>query len=502
MTRTPIRARRQQRPPLRPKTEAILHGLGFAQEDLDRPLRTFSGGWRMRVSLARLLLRQPGVLLLDEPTNHLDIESIAWLEEYLRSYPGAVVLVSHDRYFLDRMINRIAELYMGQGDRVPRQLLLLPRGARRAAAFPAAAYDNQQREIAQAERFVARFRARPRRPRRPRAGSSGSRRWSASLPPPPEDASIRFRFPEPPAPGAPSSSSRSSPRRIGGRRGPSRVPPRRPAGDRARRQDRAHRAQRRRQVHARSGCSTARAFDGERELGYAVTKAFFAQNQAEALPQASPCSTPSARPPTATPRPSSAPSSAPSSSGRRRVQARRRALRRRASRLALARTLLSPANFLLLDEPTNHLDMTSKAGARRGAAPVRRDVRRGQPRPSLPGPGRHAGLARRRGHRAHLPRALLGVPPPARGRAAGTHPTGQSRPAPLPAEAPAGASGDGAAKPPLAPTAAARAALPSSGPKSKEQKRREAEERNRLYRPSRKARTRTSSRTRSSSAAT
>ncbi|MDX1429433.1 MAG: ATP-binding cassette domain-containing protein, partial [Rhodothermales bacterium] len=86
----------------RPKTEAVLMGLGFEASDLERPMGAFSGGWRMRVALAKILLREPDYLLLDEPTNHLDIVSIDWLEGYLRSYRGSVIIVSHDRYFLDR----------------------------------------------------------------------------------------------------------------------------------------------------------------------------------------------------------------------------------------------------------------------------------------------------------------------------------------------------------------------------------------------------------------
>jgi ATPase subunit of ABC transporter with duplicated ATPase domains len=144
---------------IRPRTETILHGLGFSQEDVERPLDTFSGGWRMRVALARLLLRQPSVLLLDEPTNHLDIESIAWFEEYLRTYPGAVVLVSHDRYFLDRMTTKTAELYAGRINEYAGNYTYYLEARKERRQLQQQAYDNQQREIAQAERFVEHLRA-------------------------------------------------------------------------------------------------------------------------------------------------------------------------------------------------------------------------------------------------------------------------------------------------------------------------------------------------------
>src|SRR5436305_6731340 len=96
------------------RSEEILQGLGFANSDLQRPYKEFSGGWRMRVLLAKMILMQPDVLLLDEPTNHLDLPSIEWLEKYLQHYQGAVVIVSHDRYFLDRMVTKIVELYQQQ----------------------------------------------------------------------------------------------------------------------------------------------------------------------------------------------------------------------------------------------------------------------------------------------------------------------------------------------------------------------------------------------------
>src|SRR5207344_3305407 len=96
------------------KTEEVLQGLGFSNESLTKPYKLFSGGWRMRVLLAKMILMKPDVLLLDEPTNHLDLPSIEWLEKYLKSYSGAVVMVSHDRYFLDRMVTKVVELYQQQ----------------------------------------------------------------------------------------------------------------------------------------------------------------------------------------------------------------------------------------------------------------------------------------------------------------------------------------------------------------------------------------------------
>ena len=96
------------------ETEKILIGLGFKREDFDKLTDTFSGGWRMRIELAKLLLQQNDILLLDEPTNHLDIESIIWLEQFLKNYSGAVVIVSHDKMFLDNVTNRTIEIVLGQ----------------------------------------------------------------------------------------------------------------------------------------------------------------------------------------------------------------------------------------------------------------------------------------------------------------------------------------------------------------------------------------------------
>lgn len=141
--------------------EKTLLGLGFKREDFGRATSEFSGGWRMRIELAKLLLRRPSIFLLDEPTNHLDIESIQWLEEYLRNYNGAVLLISHDRAFLDNVTNRTVELSLGKVTdyKVSYSKYVVLRAERRAQQL--AAYENQQRMIEKTEEFIEKFRYKP-----------------------------------------------------------------------------------------------------------------------------------------------------------------------------------------------------------------------------------------------------------------------------------------------------------------------------------------------------
>jgi ATP-binding cassette subfamily F protein 3 len=141
------------------KAGEVLHGLGFTTKDLTRPYKEFSGGWRMRVLLAKMILQAPDVLLLDEPTNHLDLPSIEWLEKYLLHYKGSVVIVSHDKYFLNKMVNKIVEVYQQQlnfytGDYAYYEVEKVQRVEIQQRAF-----ENQQDYIRQQERFIERFKA-------------------------------------------------------------------------------------------------------------------------------------------------------------------------------------------------------------------------------------------------------------------------------------------------------------------------------------------------------
>ena len=141
------------------KTEEILQGLGFTNEKLHKPYKLFSGGWRMRVLLAKMILMHPDVLLLDEPTNHLDLPSIEWLEKYLQHYQGAVVMVSHDRYFLDRMVNKVVELYQQKLHFYTGNYSYYETEKALRVDMQQKAYENQQDYIRQNERFVERFKA-------------------------------------------------------------------------------------------------------------------------------------------------------------------------------------------------------------------------------------------------------------------------------------------------------------------------------------------------------
>ncbi|MDP9161954.1 MAG: ABC-F family ATP-binding cassette domain-containing protein [Acidobacteriota bacterium] len=178
------------------KVGSVLAGLGFRKEDWDRPTEEFSGGWQMRLALAKLLLQQPNLLLLDEPTNHLDLEARNWLEEYLTHYPNAFVLISHDRYFLDITVNRIAEIwnkrihfysgnyekYLGQKTQRLEQL--------------EAAYKNQRDRIEQLEVFISRFRYQATKAKQVQSRIKELEKIER-IELPEEEKTIHFKFPQP-----------------------------------------------------------------------------------------------------------------------------------------------------------------------------------------------------------------------------------------------------------------------------------------------------------------
>ncbi len=345
------------------RTAAILSGLGFTDDEMRRPLSTFSGGWRMRVALARLLLGQPDILLLDEPTNHLDIESIDWLEGYLTTYPGAVVLVSHDRYFLDRMTTRTSELIRGQIDDYAGNYSHYLEARVERRQHWQANYDNQQKTIAEMERFVERFRAKATKAKQAQSRQKSLDKMDRIEAPPAEAASIRFRFPDPPPVGRIavelSDFSKTYPTDTGGttrvfeHAGALRLE----KGDKV-------------ALVGKNGAGKStlarillgeETFDGDRTVDRRAAIAHFAQHQAEALD------------------PSMTVFGALQDVARGQSDTEMRSVLGaflftgddvfksvsvlsggERSRLALARTLLSPANVLVLDEPTNHLDIHSK----------------------------------------------------------------------------------------------------------------------------------------------
>ena len=182
--------------------EKTLLGLGFKRSDFGRATSEFSGGWRMRIELAKLLLQKPDLLLLDEPTNHLDIESIQWLEDYLKNYNGAVLLISHDRAFLDNVTNRTVELSLGKitDYKVSYSKYVVLRAERRAQQM--AAYENQQRMIEKTEEFIEKFRYKATKARQAQERAAKLEKLKAELVEIPEEKkTVHFNFKQPPRTG-------------------------------------------------------------------------------------------------------------------------------------------------------------------------------------------------------------------------------------------------------------------------------------------------------------
>ncbi len=181
----------------RERIERVLAGLGFAREEHGRPVGEFSQGWRMRIGLARVLCEQADILLLDEPTNYLDLEARNWLEQYLRETPAGVLVVSHDRWFLDSTADTVAELYGGKLTLYPGSFSAYERRREAELAQIEAAYERQQEELARMEVFIRRFRYKASKARQVQS-RLGQLERLPRIQPPPVQKRIHFRFPDPP----------------------------------------------------------------------------------------------------------------------------------------------------------------------------------------------------------------------------------------------------------------------------------------------------------------
>jgi ATP-binding cassette subfamily F protein 3 len=335
----------------------VLNGLGFKKEDWERRTEEFSGGWQMRIAMAKLLLEKPNLLLLDEPTNHLDLETRNWLEQYLANYPHAYVLISHDRYFLDVTVRKIAEIwnkkvwfYTGNYEKY-----LAQKTQRREQLE--AAYQNQQAKVEQLQAFINRFRYQATKAKQVQSRIKELERME-KIEIPPEEKSIHFSFPQPQASGRTVAEAKD----LGKSYGPKRVFSE--AGFVIERGDRialvgVNGAGKSTLIKLLAKLEAPTA--GEIKLGHNVEVDYFAQDQYKALdPQARLLDD------LFTVAPRSTQTELRSllgcflfseddvfknvgvlSGGER-------------NRYALARMLLHPSNFLLLDEPTNHLDLRAK----------------------------------------------------------------------------------------------------------------------------------------------
>ena len=344
---------------LEAEARRILAGLGFADDDVERDIGTFSGGWMMRVALARLLLQNPDVLLLDEPTNHLDLASVEWLQGFLAQYAGAIVLVSHDRDFINEIANRVIELHDGRAtEYVGDYADFVEQRTERMAQLEAAA-KNQQRKIAHTTAFIERFRYKASKARQVQSRIKSLERMERVAQPQRRAKSVKFRFPEPPRSGRTVIT----------------------LADVAKRYDdtvvyrgdldlQLERGQRVALIGPNgAGKSTllkilAGVLDidgGTRELGSNVRVAYFAQHQIEAL---NPANTVFEELNDAAPMMSSSEMrkllGAFLFSGDAVDKKVRILSGGEQTRLALAKLLADPANLLCLDEPTNHLDIQSR----------------------------------------------------------------------------------------------------------------------------------------------
>jgi ATP-binding cassette, subfamily F, member 3 len=339
------------------KAEEVLEGIGFSTKDLHRPLREFSGGWRMRVMLAKLLLEKPSCLMLDEPTNHLDLPSIEWVEDYLRNYEGAVVIVSHDRTFLDNVITKTVEVTQEQLISYEGNYSFYLKEKELREEIQQGAYENQQAKIRQTERFIERFKAKATKARQVQSRVKALDRMDLVDEVVNDTAEVNFRFTFK----QPSGRHVVTMKDISKSYGPLTILKNSNAT--------IERGDKIALIGANGkGKSTLlriiandEAIDGERTIGYNVIYGFYAQHQLESLHVENEILDELKQ----------------AGSGKSEQELRtvlgcflfsdddvfkkiKVLSGGEKSRVALAKTLISEANFLLLDEPTNHLDFISE----------------------------------------------------------------------------------------------------------------------------------------------
>lgn len=338
------------------KTEEILQGLGFANADLQRPYKEFSGGWRMRVLLAKMILQQPDLLLMDEPTNHLDLPSIEWLEKYLQHYQGSVVIVSHDRWFLDRMVTKIVEVFQ-QGIHIyGGNYSFYETEKELRMEMQQKAYENQQDYIRQQERFIERFKAKASKAAAAQSAVKRLDKLDLIEAPTSDRPSIRINFSVDKQPGKVLCELKHVTKRFGNIEIVNNTGAEIERGDKIALIGANGKGK---STLLRIIAGTER-FEGERKWGHNVDESFYAQHQLESLDinntladELKTCGSQKTDQELRTLLGCFLFSGDDADKKIRVLSGGEKA------RIALAKTIISKANFLLLDEPTNHLDMHS-----------------------------------------------------------------------------------------------------------------------------------------------
>jgi ATP-binding cassette, subfamily F, member 3 len=338
--------------------EKVLGGLGFQSSDMSRLTDEFSGGWQMRIELAKMLLRRPDLLLLDEPTNHLDIESILWLENWLNNYPGMLIVISHDRRFLDNVTNRTAEISLGKIHDYKAAYSKYVELSMERREQMQNAYENQQRVIADRERTINRFMAKATKTKMAQSMQKQLDKLERIEIDDMDTSTMRIRFPEAPRSGEVTAKAERASKRYGNLKVLDSIDFQMLRGERVAFVGQNGQGK---TTLAKMLIGHEAATSGHISLGHNVSVGYYAQNQAETLdPKITLLETMELNSPEDMRTKLRSILGAFLFSGQdvdKKVVALSGGER---ARLALACMLLRPFNLLLLDEPTNHLDMLSK----------------------------------------------------------------------------------------------------------------------------------------------